>query len=475
MSFADKKPSVIGKTAFVMYPINKQDKYSNYENSPEIVFEFAQNMQRHLKSNTLRLAGRCRILNINDGNGALPANRFDAGTGETSKTVADYEKVCYFNERIGINSVINNMIITTLDGSVLETVKDYNRTVANIIPARNSYEDLCSYNGTLLTAAPNNDMAGREASGEVEHALPFMNGMFVSNDLISLERGLAIKIDLAPDAKVLFGASASDFVYELYDLNIFGDYIEFDVPAKLGSQDYASYKTFNNVIQSSNTHNNVPLNLSEVSNIFQSYIPSEWTNNTSYDSFSLCKPMNRGSQNKPYEEAGNGISIITFNRGNVRYPNKYEIDERTVNGQKDKNDNFQAVRSRHYLNSIAPYYNNENIMISPETEQIKYMVTPRTDPLKTPQACDGGLLKKWGKNDNGVWEREGPTESSKYIYGYGVNLDALSVRSYSNYANSTFNYSLTTNLDNTSTQVYTFATSFTALETNSSGMIISVS
>lgn len=466
--------SVVGKTPFVMYPINKQDKYSNYENSPEIVFEFAQNMQRHLKSNSLRLSGRCRVLNANN-DGSLPANRFDAGTGEASGTIADYEQVCYFNERIGVNSVINNMIITTLDGSVLETVKDYNRTVANIVPAKNSYEDLCSYMGTLLTASPNNDMAGREVSGEVEHALPFMNGMFVSNDLISLERGIAIKIDLAPDAKVLFGASASDFVYELYDLNIFGDYVEFDTPVKLRSQDYASYKTFSNVIQSSNTHNNVPLNLSEVSNIFQSYIPADWTNNSAYDSFSLCKTMNRGDNNAPYENAGNGLKLITFNRGNVRYPNRYEIDERIVNGKNEENKNFQAVRSRHYLNSISPYYNNEHIMISPETEQIEYMVTPRTDPLKTPQAADGGLLKRWKKSDSGVWERNGVTESSKFIYGYGVNLDALSVRSYSNYANSTFNYSLTTDLDNTSTQVYTFATSLTALDTNSSGMIISVS
>lgn len=460
--------SIINKAPFVMYPINKQDKYSYYENSPEINFEWANNLQRILKSNTLRLCGRIRIMN-ETGDQQLPANRFDVASGDASTTVQSYEEVCYLNERIGVNAVIGNVTIGSLDGSTFEQVKHYNRIVANTVPSHYSYEDLCSYGGLLLSAYPNNDHISRAASGEIEFCLPLMTGFLQSNETISLERGLCIKLGLAADAMALLGLSAQNYVYELYDLAVIGDYLELSEPVKMGSQDYASYHTFNNVINSSNTHNNVSMNLSAVANIFQSFLPSVWTNNTSYDSFSLCKIMNDNGDG--LEKAGDGVKIVTFNRGAIRYPNAYEVDERIVNSDAS----FQAVRSRHFLNAITPYYNNKHVLISPETEQIQYMTTARSDYLKTPQAADGGLLKRWVKKGTGLFERNGATESSKYVYGVGVNLDALGVRSFSNYANSTFNYSLTSDLDNTSTQVYIFATGLTELETNKVGQIISVS
>ncbi len=459
--------SVIAKIPFELYPINKQNTYSYFENSPTIVFEFANNMQRLIKSNTLRLCGKLRIMN-KQGSNQLPANKFDVTSGEVSADIQNYEQICYIDPRIGVSSCIDMVSTGDLAGSLFDQCRNYNRIVSNTIPSHNSYEDMCSYGGMLISAQPNNDCMARQCGSEIEFCLPLMTGYLQSNDFLSMERGLSISIGLAPDSMALYGTSASGFVYQISGLNLIGDYLQLSEPVKMGQQDYASYHTFNNVINASSTHNNINMNLSAVANIFQSFIPSSWTNNYGYDSFSLCKIMN--SDGDGDYTLGDGLQIVTHNRGSMRYPNAYEVDERAAN----KDGSFQAIRSRLYLNAIAPYYNNKHVLISPTTENLTNMVDARTNDLKTPQAPDGGMQKSWKKNADGTFTRDGVSERSAFIYGTGINLDALAVRSYANYASATFNYSLASDLDNTSTQVYTFATGLTDLEQNKVGQIVAV-
>ena len=55
------------------------------------------------------------------------------------------------------------------------------------------------------------------------------------------------------------------------------------------------------------------------------------------------------------------------------------------------------------------------------------------------------------------------------VWGIGVTLDALHVRQYSNYANSSYNYSVESAMDNTATNVFIFCTAVTELESSQKG------
>jgi hypothetical protein len=460
---------ITSKTPFMMYPINKQNAYSYFRNSPEINFEFANNLQRTIKSNSLRLVGKKRIT-MQNGNVNLPANRVDVISNDINDVIEDHETIVYINERIGTNSFLANVSVGTTDGGLYEQCRYYNRVMANTMPMHNSYQDLCSAGGFVYTCFPNNDHMNRQCSSDIEFSLQLTCGYLQTGEQITLDRGLTIKIDLAPDAQVLLGASASEFYYELYDLALVGDYLNLSAPMKSNGARYVSYQSFSNVINSNNTHQNVPMALSQVSTIFQSYIPSSWTNNPAYDAFSLCKMMNESTDAEDHGySVKNGIAIITFNKGNIRYPLTYEVDERIMNAQSA----FQTVRSREFLNAVQPYFSNQNTLIAPETEVVPGMVSPRTNWLKTPQYADGGLLQRWTK-ENGEFKRNGNIESSKYIYGFGAKQDRLNVGADANYANSTFNYSLQSDLDNTSTQVYVFAVGTTVVQASASGQVMSM-
>ena len=130
-----------------------------------------------------------------------------------------------------------------------------------------------------LTSAPNNDVYQREVSRDMEFALSLSNGFFRSNTYVPLDRGLQIKINLASDNMVLFGKDAQNMVYELQDIFLMGDYIDIAKPRKSDQMQYVYYHNYHNVINSSNDHQNINLNLSMVNNLYHNFVPAAWSNN----------------------------------------------------------------------------------------------------------------------------------------------------------------------------------------------------
>ena len=72
------------------------------------------------------------------------------------------------------------------------------------------------------------------------------------------------------------------------------------------------------------------------------------------------------------------LERVTFNRGAVRFPYNYDLDFEVTN----RDNGFQALRSRTFLNSIFAFSENRNCSISPDTEKITTMVEARTDFLE---------------------------------------------------------------------------------------------
>ena len=286
------KAQVLTKLPFKMYPLNKSSsgKYSYWQSSPILTFEFSENNQRMLKSDTLYVCGRMRIFNTNKLN--LPANRFDLAPTQ-SADVKTYEEVAYIDDRIGCNSLIEQIGVYDLKGSLYEQASNYHRNMSNVIGVTNSYKHLCSFSQMNFTSCANNDVMAREVCSEVEFSLPLANGFFRSNPRIDLLNGLSIKVGLAPDPQVLYGLSASKrYVYEVSDVYLMGDYLVAAKPVQESMPSYVSYHNYKSVLNSNNDNMNLNLSLSAVSSastIFYQHRGRTTTNTTHFALLHLCK------------------------------------------------------------------------------------------------------------------------------------------------------------------------------------------
>ena len=450
------------KLPFKMYPLNKSNSgsYSYFEASPIITFQFAQNVSRLINSNSMYLCGKMKIMHKQGKQ--MPANRFDLN-GSATDDVEAYEQAAYIDDRIGVNSFVESVTVGDLQGSMYEQAKNYNRNLSSAIAVTNSYKSLCTYGNMSLTSCPNNDVMARECSSEIEFAIPLSCGYFQSNASIPLERGLEVKINLAGDSQVVYGLSGQNYVYQLSNVFMMGDYMMLSKPLTGLQLNYSSYHNFQNVMNSGNDHQNIQLHLSMVNNLFHNFIPANWTNNFNYNSFSTCPLLNSTNDANGYAEAL--MKQYNINRGAVRYPNNYPVNERVAN----ENSAYQTIRSRHYLNSIYPYAKNKSCLVSPQSEARTDMVMARTDEWKTPQSSDQGFVRQWVKANDAAWSRSGVYEKAAHVWGIGVTLDALHVRQYSNYANASYNYSVESALDNTATNVFIFCTAVTELESSKKG------
>lgn len=456
----------VRKSGFKMFPINKSNSgYSYYNSSPILTWEFNENDSRLIQSSSLRFCGKFKIINPQLNN-HLPANKFDVG--DISTDIKSYEEVAYIDDRTSVNSIIENISVSNMNGSMLEQAKNYNRNMSSMISASTSYKSLCSSANMDLTSTCNNDVISRECASKIEFALPLSNGFFASNAQIDLTNGLQIKLNLASDSQVIYGLNGSDYVYQLDNVFLMGDYIELSGPIKGLDLAYSAYYNYQNVMNSGNDHQNLNINLAMVNAIYTNFIPSVWSNNFAYNSFSTCPILNKDSD---YKEAK--IKQYTLNRGAIRYPSNYEVNERKANDDGV----FQSFRSRKYLNSIFPYYLNKNCLISPESEAVGTIVEARTNWLKTPQSTDQGLVPKWEKSNLGSWDR--PLGDNKYekaanVFGIGIALDQLAVGQSSNYANASYNYNIESELDNHPNNVFVYCLASTELAKDKSGRIIAV-
>ena len=460
---------VVQKLPFKMYPLNKSSsgKYSYAKASPILTFEFAENNQRMLKSDSLYVCGRLKIFNKNKSN--LPANRFDLAPEQTDGVKA-FEEVAYIDDRIGCNALIDQVGVYDLRGSLYEQAKNYHRNMSSIVGATNSYKHLCSYSQMNFTSCPNNDVMAREVCSELEFALPLSNGYFRSNPRIDLLNGLSIKLNLTADAQVLYGLNGSNYEYEVSNVFLMGDYLVSAKPVKESAPSYVSYHNYQNTLHSGNDHQNINLALSAVNSIYQNFQPSAWSNNYNFNSF--CTPPLLQKSGDDYIVAN--MNRYTINRGAIRYPLMYAVDETYQN----KKGAYQTTRSREYLNSIVPYSMNRSCLLSPDTEARDDMVEKRTNWLKTNQGPDQGLVPQWQKAENGgvySWVRNGNVEKASNVYGIGTQYDNLHIRQFTNFQNASYNYSLESDIDNTPNNTYVFCTAVTKLKSaGKAGQVMAV-
>ena len=429
---------VVNKTPFSLYPSNKMQSYSFYGNAPIIIFEFDQSVKNRLiEQGSLRLNGVMRILDKNTRK--FPSNRFDIRCSEGLQK--DYEKVCYMDNRVSVSSCFQTVTISNVTkNQIFENIKDYPRMLSSLIASTSSYYDLCGTSQNTWASYANNDSISRVCSGIIPFSISFYSGYLKGSDT-ALQNGLRISINLNSDSNVLYGLNGADFIYELTDLFLSGNYLEINqqITQKKGIQSmYYQFQNYLNTITSSDDHQNLNLGLSNVISLYSNFIPSKWVSNFKYNSFSTPKLKNS-------DEANANIYQTTFLKDATRYPLAYIVDERNA----DKDRVFDVLRSRLFLDSVKYFNNLTHSTISSATENILNMKSKRTDWFLTPPECDGDNIPSWQFNDNDEWTRDGEVESSGRVYGVGVRMDMANIGLSSNYSQSTYNYNIQSSLQGT--------------------------
>ena len=468
--------NVVEKVPFKLYPLNKtnDNTYSYHASSPLINFQFEQNGSRVIDPNSLKLIGRFRVFNRNSSTANMaPANRFDVN-GTANANPQDYEKVAYPDDRVSVSSCIQTFTIANLRGQITEQIREYNRMLSSLLGSSASYRDFCSVYQNTWGAYPNNDCVSRAISGDQPFALPLRAGFLMEPQPISLANGgIKLTINLASDAVVCYGLNGGDFVYELKDLFLSGSYLVLAqpvAPQKGAMIQYHQFYNYLNTLNSSNDHQNLALNLSEVVSVYSNFIPSNWTANSSYNGMSTPKLKDsNGDVN---------LNRIKFNRGAISYPLTFPIDETKSN----QDDVFDALRSRKFLNSIAGYYNLTHSTISPESEKLDDMVTSRDDRLdqtssnqwlNTPQGMDNGDIGSWVFANNAAWARTGAVEKSGRVFGIGFRADQLVADLAQDYSQSAYNYVLESDHNSDlPNSVYTFCLAKTTVFADGQGGVV---
>ena len=457
----------VQKLPFKLYPLNKSASgvYTSENGSPYITFQFAENNMRVLRSDSMFLCGRLRVYNKNKLN--CPANRFDLA-GSAQADTESWEEVCYMDDRVGCNSVIDQFDIQDLRGSVYEQAPQYNRHMSAIIGATNSYKHLCSFSNLHYTACVNNDVQAREVCSDMEFSLPLMCGYFLSNPNIPMVRGLEIKLRLASAISALFGKDAQNYTFALHDVYLMGDHLGLAKPIKDAPMSYVSTRDFTVPLNSGNDKSVLNLSLSMVNKMTQVFLPAAWEQSYTHSSYSTCPMLNFDGND--YVEAR--IKRYDINRNEQKFPLTYAVDETNAN----RNNVFQTIKSREYLNSIVPYDKITSSLISPDSENRTEMVMARTNWLKTPQSTDQGLTPAWVKdNGTGAWTRTGSVEKAANCTGIGTNYDQLFVRSFTDFSNANFSWSIQSELDNTTNNCIVFCTAVTKLQgAGSKGQIVAL-
>jgi hypothetical protein len=474
--------SVVEKIPFKLYPLNKtpDNKYSFYQSSPIINFQFQATGARVVDPKSLRLCGRFRILDNTEGN-KLPANRFDLA-GSNNAAQQNYEKVAYVSDRVGPSSCISSVNIANMRGQLYEQVKSYGRMLSSLKGATASYRDYCSVNQNLWGSFANQNCIANALSSDIPFAMPLRCGFLMEPQPISLANGgLKITLQLANDAQVVYGLNANGFVYELSDLFLSGSYLVLDQPVQPEKGqliEYHQFYSYLNTLNSGLDHQNLNLNLKEVVSVYSNFTPSTWSSSYAYDGFSTPKIMNQNNVETDLNE-------IRFNRGATMYPLTFPINERTANN----NGAFESMRSRHFLNAIAGYANLTHSTISPVSEALTNYeseqnwiqnaaaagagATSVQNVLDTNQDVDRGSVNQWVWAQVTAWAKSGDVEKSGRVWGIGFRPDELLNDSTQDYSQASYNYSLDSGHDGvTPNSVYTYVLAKTQVFSDGQGGIV---
>ena len=322
-------PDIVSVEKFEILPSNSPANgvYSFSSGTPLITFAIGK-QAKLLRTSSVRINGKFKV---KLSNGSSLDN-----LGLKAVSTTDVK----INPRVGIHSAFQNVsILSNETGQTLESVRQYGRMVASILPSVQSEEDFLSHSGLIGKQTAEQDSCDAQLNNAMSFSVPLFSGIMQSGIALPLGnnglRGLSINIELSPDVNVLSSATPASYVgcyYEISDLSISGDML---VPSAIEqekmmvpSSGQFVFNTFQNlysVLDSSDSTQNFNLASSKVLSVFHNFLPTTHTNSLSFDGFATDELKNINSGSGLYDDAVT-LKKVSFSRGGLKLKLDYDID-----------------------------------------------------------------------------------------------------------------------------------------------------
>lgn len=316
---------------FEILPSNQpaNNTYSFRNGNPIITFNIGST-NKLLQASSVRINGK---LTVRDAGSAIVNNNNIRQGGGT--------QACQFNGRVGISGCFQNINIASNEtNQTLESVRQYGRLCATILPSTHSEDDFVSNTGCVELNPGQNAVGSNLQNNTVNFSSRLFCGVMNGGNQIPLGvngvRGLNITLELAADPQLLFGAGAqanAGGFYELSDLSISGNLLVPDakgmaqlaVPGK-GAFQYNSYNNLYSVIDSNDATQTYNLANSNVLSVFHNFLPVSFANNYGQDSLTTNLPQLTNAAGTVYNGGNININKVSFSRGGMKLGLDYDLD-----------------------------------------------------------------------------------------------------------------------------------------------------
>jgi hypothetical protein len=344
---------------------------------PQINFVISSSPGAYIDPRTLRLQGKYRLVRDNAGVQQLPQNVTDGTAGNADNGAAT-------NPYVGIHGCIDEVLISTLNGRTIESIRSYNHYVATTRPFYTSVADVNNggnlYDASYQVKSTTNALTVNQ---ETDFAIQLRTGLFQNNIIPVSEKGmhgLNITLSLAQNANqiqpfyiydpsVPSGTavkSTESYRYELFDLALTFDtlYASASLQAAIpsnGMLQFNTVQTLHSTLLSSDQTLNLRFGSNNTLAVTHSMIPSVNLNNQAVDSLRLCEP-----ENGPIQANGRGtlapVTTVNYMKSGRMFPYDFEL-----------NSEAQALDGRPKSMIVEPaqnsvtLYQNEDSMLSTMT------------------------------------------------------------------------------------------------------------
>ena len=444
---------IVSKDKAINYPINQQASYSFQNGNPTISFVLSGTPNQLLDTSSLRFNFWFRALrgsNTVGGTGGIrPSNNLAYGiTVGVPPVFTAVDAPTNIDERVGVASAISTITIKDNQGNILEQISNYPRLLASIIPNSLSLKDLLSWSQLRYGSyGSNNKNQGRAVNHDIVQSQKLFCGLLMGKPIpFNILGGiLRIDIELNNDNQVLQAlsnpvtgiTSGGGSYYQIVSPTLSFNYLTLNNPVPMNKNGF-SYKHFNSytsILNSGDNQNSLTLGISQLTNLFINYLPTEWSN--SYTQTSMQTPRLLNKNAGVYTSEAN-LNISSMLKNNLKFPLDYEIDEKIYRDV----GNFDVFRSLQYLNSIKPFNNINHCLISNKTEGIG--------------------------NYSGIDDITGGS-----IFGTGFRVDDLNIGTSSNFSNAIFSQRLQSQNDGVSPmQMFVFGLGKNTIIPQNSGAVV---
>lgn len=346
-----------------IFPLNNpsNNTYSFKQGHGTITFDVAS-QAKLLRPSSLRLNGTLRVVRA-DGT-TLPDNQ-----GLKNNNAGAHQ--IQLNDRIGVNSVIQNIAINSAStGQTIEQVRNYGKMISTLLATTHSSDDYASNQSAVALATAVQFSSDNLINNEVKFSIPFYAGVMNSGKALPLGtngmRGLQFVIELASDQQVLKGANAATgggASYLLKNVSLSYDLLVPDAAgqekmmvAGSGAFEYNSYNSLYSVINASDNTQTFNLAANNVLSVVHNFLPTTHSNNYSHDGFAN-PPLMKGNA---YNTKCN-LDRVNFSRGGLKLGLDYELSVQTQSTENRPPTQVEV----NAINAIRPFYTAQHLLNQP--------------------------------------------------------------------------------------------------------------